>query len=235
MFRNDKELSQKDKEDKINRLRERILSEIELFTVDKQIYEKEIGDIEFSKISWDEENKNYNYKIGNSIIMFKKLSDDIEIPELKKELVSFERYEKCHERLLILLNIMNKPAILLNGTYISRGKKCLHSVIKLQSKEKNEIIDYTKNLIMPEQQYMELTQFNVIEAIKDTEHIEDIREGIENHLIKMGSRLKPYFMFRKELKVDIERNRQFLTKVDNKELIKREEEIQQQRGEFEKY
>ncbi len=118
--------------------------------------------------------------------------------------------------------------------YIKDGKRCFHSVIELQGKKDTYIVDYTLNLIMPKRYYVELTQFKEMETIKDIELLQDIKDGTFKLLGDMGVRTKPYVNFKKELKVDLEKNKMMLQTEEDERLDKRIERLEKQREDFEK-
>ena len=87
---------------------------------------------------------------------------------------------------------------------------------------------------MPKRYYVELTQFEEIETIKDTEVLQDMKDGDFKLFTDMGFRTKTYVNFRKELKVDLEKNKIMLQVEEDEELDKRIEELKKQREDFEK-
>lgn len=117
-----------------------------------------------------------------------------DIEEFKKELKTDKRYHKCHTRTLELSFGMPESNII-TGYEVIEDVKVLHSVLEYKFKNKFYIIDYTKNIIMPKEQYIELTKFKEIERISDLEYIEDLGR-IYNfpHLTD-----KVYVTFQKEL------------------------------------
>jgi len=96
-----------------------------------------------------------------------------DIEELKKELKTDKRYHKCHTRTLGLAFGIPESNIV-TGYEVIENAKVLHSVLEYKYKNKFYIIDYTKNIIMPKEQYIELTKFKEIERISDLEYIEDL-------------------------------------------------------------
>lgn len=199
----------------------------------KKIYEKRFG-IDFSKISYNEKDKKYEYSLGDRQYHFEKLSDVVEDKKTKKELLSNKRYKKCHQKAIELIDCFRNPACILSGIYIKNGKRYLHSVIELQGKKDVYIVDYTLNVIMPKKCYVELTQFEEIERIKDTEVLQDMKDGDFKLFTDMGFRIKTYVNFRKELKVDLEKNRKMIQTEDDEQLNKSIETVKKQREEFEK-
>ena len=192
--------------------------------------------MDFSKISYDEENKKYNYNCGDKVIEFEKFSDSIiNDKKLKKELLSSKRVGKCHYMAIRLISTFQNPVSILSGTYERHGKRHLHSVIELQSvKGDIYIIDSTLNLFMLKQTYMELTQFKEIEVIKDIERAEDEKDGTIQFMKDMNFKGKPYLIFRKELKEDLQKNKLMLQETKDEELDKKIEEIKKQREDFER-
>lgn len=206
---------------------DKILYDIENFT-------KCNANIENNAISYNDKNKNYEYHLEDRVIPFEMFSDSIKNEKLKKELLSNERYGKCHKMVIGLIRYLKNPATILTGVCERHGKNFLHSVIEIQTKNGIKIIDYTLNIIMPKQIYIELTNFQEIETIKDIEMLEDEKDGILNFLADVNSKTKPYLGFRQEMSVDLKKNKTMLETVDNKELNSRIEEVKKQRKEFER-
>ena len=223
---------------------DKILDEIAAFTtlrennpydkIKKKIYEV-FFHMDFSKISYDEENKRYNYNCEDKVIEFEKFSDIINDKKLKKELLSGNRVGKCHYMALRLIQSFNNPVSILSGTYERHGKTHLHSVIELQSvKGDFYIIDGTLNLFMLKQTYMELTQFKKVETIKDIEFMQDEKDGTTQFMKDINFISKPYLTFREELKENLQKNKLMLQETKDEELDKRIEEIKKQREDFER-
>ena len=104
----------------------------------------------------------------------------------------------------------------------------------MQGKKDVYIVDYTLNVIMPKKYYVELTQFEEIERIKDIEALQDRKDGDIKLFEDMGFRMKTYVNFRKEVKVDLEKNRKMIQIEDDEQLNKSIEIVKKQREEFEK-
>lgn len=104
----------------------------------------------------------------------------------------------------------------------------------MQGKKDVYIVDYTLNVIMPKKYYVELTQFEEIERIKDTEVLQDRKDGDFKLFEDMGFTMRTYENFRKELKVDLEKNRKMIQIEDDEQLNKSIEIVKKQRKEFEK-
>lgn len=92
---------------------DRILNEIEFFTIldDNIIKDERLGKqlgFDFSKFICHGKDKKYEYILGDKIIPFEKLSDRIQNEEIKKELMSEERYKmerECHLKVITLILI----------------------------------------------------------------------------------------------------------------------------------
>ena len=124
---------------------------------------------------------------------------------------------------------------LLTGFCERHKKKHLHSVIELQGETGQYIVDYTLNLIMNKQNYIDLTKFEIIEEIKDIDYLEDEKDGILDFLSNYYKfKTKPYLTFRKELKIDLEKNKDMLKTSEDEELNSRIEQIRKQRKDIEK-
>lgn len=97
----------------------------------------------------------------------------------------------------------------------------VHMIYYLETinKKGKYIIDYTKNVIMPKEEYVKLTCFEEIERISDMEYLQHIQK-IKN----FGNiSIKAYTTFGKELVEELEKN-SFMFEED-KELEKKLDEI----------
>lgn len=159
----------------------------------KKTFDEQYG-INYSNIKYNEETKQHEYKVDGKIYTFNELSDITDIEKFKKELKTDKRHHKCHTRTLELSFGVPESNIV-TGYEVIADIKALHSILEYKVKNKLYIIDYTKNIIMPKEQYMELTKFKEIERISDLEYIEDLGR-IYNfpHLTD-----KVYVTFQKEL------------------------------------
>lgn len=159
----------------------------------KKTFDEQYG-INYSNIKYNKETKQYEYEIKGKIYTFNELSDITDIEKFKKELKTDKRHHKCHTRTLELSFGVPESNIV-TGYEVIADIKALHSILEYKVKNKLYIIDYTKNIIMPKEQYMELTKFKEIERISDIEYIEDLGR-IYNfpHLTD-----KVYVTFQKEL------------------------------------
>ena len=151
------------------------LREKRIFKKLLEIYYKKRYSIDFSKITYNKETGQYEYKdeLDGEIYTFNKLSNLLDEQEMKDELESNRRYKKCHEKSMELMLTLPESFILTG--YVKREYgKFLHSVVEIEKQEEPYIIDYTKNLVMPKEQYFKLTNFEQIERISDEEFLEDM-------------------------------------------------------------
>ena len=159
----------------------------------KKTFDEQYG-INYSNIKYNKETKQYEYEIKGKIYTFNELSDITDIEKFKKELKTDKRHHKCHTRTLELSFGVPESNIV-TGYEVIADIKALHSILEYKVKNKLYIIDYTKNIIMPKEQYMELTKFKEIERISDLEYIEDLGKIYNfSHLTD-----KVYVTFQKEL------------------------------------
>ena len=199
-----------------------IISVIQLYTRfrEKSIFSKILKlnferkyKIDFSKIKFNEENQNYEYEFQGEVYTFDKLSKKINDKNIKKELESEKRYRKCHLKSAEIATSLPKSCILTG--YVKRyNGKFLHSIVEIEKEDGKYIIDYTKNIIMPKEQYVKLTEFEELESISDLEYLEYIQR-LENILDLNG---KVLLTFGREIFKELEKN-SFLIK-SNEDLEK---------------
>ena len=199
-----------------------IISVIQLYTRfrEKSIFSKILKlnfekkyKIDFSKIKFNKENQNYEYEFQGEVYTFDKLSKKINDKNIKKELESEKRYRKCHLKSAEIATSLQKSCILTG--YVKRyDGKFLHSIVEIEKEDGKYIIDYTKNIIMPKEQYVKLTEFEELESISDLEYLEYIQR-LENIPDLNG---KVLLTFGREIFKELEKN-SFLIK-SNEELEK---------------
>lgn len=187
----------------------------------KIFFEKKFK-VDFSKIKFNEETKSYEYEFQGEVYTFDKLSDKVDNKKIKKELESEKRYRQCHSKSLELL--LSLPEAYIVTGYVKRiNGKYLHSIVEIEKEKGTYIIDYTKNIIMPKEQYIKLTSFEELERISDMEYLE--------HLQKVsnipGIDLKVYTTYGKEMVKELEKN-SFMIKNDE-DLEKWLDEIRKQK------
>ncbi len=194
-----------------------IISVIQLYTRfrEKSIFSKILKlnfekkyKIDFSKIKFNKENQNYEYEFQGEVYTFDKLSKKINDKNIKKELESEKRYRKCHLKSAEIATSLPKSCILTG--YVKRyDGKFLHSIVEIEKEDGKYIIDYTKNIIMPKEQYVKLTEFEELESISDLEYLEYIQR-LENIPDLNG---KVLLTFGREIFKELEKN-SFLIKND---------------------
>lgn len=178
--------------------------------------------IDFSKIKYNEKTKEYEYEFNGEVYTFDKLSNELENKNVKKELESERRYGQCHEK-SIEISMALPEAYIVTG-YIKENKgKFLHSIVEIEKKNEKYVIDYTKNIIMPKEQYVKLTSFEELERISDMEYLQHVQKLANIPDID----LKVYTTFGKEIVNELEKNA-FMLKKDE-ELEKRLDEIRKQK------
>lgn len=152
----------------------------------------------------------YIFKYEDIEFKFNLLSEVLEFKNpdnnpLKKELVSRERYSKCHDKSLLLVYLDNTSII--TGLENLSGDLILHSVIcKKEDDGKEYIMDYSKNLFMERSLYLKLHDFKILQELNNKTYYLDI-ENI-NKLAPFDSRI--YLVFREELIRDFNKNKQVL-------------------------
>lgn len=181
--------------------------------------------IDFSKIKYNEKIKEYEYEFNGKVYTFDKLSNKLKDKNIKKELESKKRYKQCHEK-SIEISLALPGAYIVTG-YIKENKgKYLHSIVEIEKKNEKYIIDYTKNIIMPKEQYVKLTSFEELERISDMEYLQ-YDPKIQNFQNVSSIDLKTYTTFGKDISKELEKNA-FMLKKDE-ELEKRLDEIRKQK------
>ena len=180
--------------------------------------------IDFSKIKYNDKTEEYEYELNGEVYTFDKLSNGLENKNIKKELESERRYGQCHEK-SIEISMEFPEAYIVTG-YIKENKgKFLHSIVEIEKKNEKYVIDYTKNIIMPKEQYVKLTYFEELERISDMEFLQHFQKILNFTIQKID--LKLYTTFGKEIVKELEKNA-FMLKKDE-ELEKILDEIRKQK------
>lgn len=157
--------------------------------------------IDLNKITFNEKIKQYEYKNNNLTITFDKLSNCFEDKGLIKELTSNKRYGKCHSRAMDISPSIEGSRIVTG--YITLGnQKILHSIIEYEHDSKTIVLDWTRNLKITKEQYMELTNFVELSSFEGKKVIDDIEIIFKN--LNIG--VKTYVVFRDELIRDMQKN-----------------------------
>lgn len=178
------------------------LQEKKIFTkLLKMIYKK--SNIDLNKITFNKEIKQFEYRDNDKVITFDRLSDHFQDEDLKKELMSDKRYGECHSRAMNIAPSI-KDSKIVTGYVTLGNSKVLHSIIEYDVDDKTIVLDWTRNLHITKEQYIELTKFVELSSFDGREVIDDI-ELITGNL-NIG--VKPYVVFREELMRDIKKNPQ---------------------------
>ena len=231
LFRDKDDIRECDKEEK---LRNDILYIIEAYTITREesiftyLLKKYFGasaKIDFSKIVWNAEKREYEFEYLGEKYTFTKLSKGINDIEAIKELESERRYGDCHIA-SINMTVGMKDYNVLTGYLNICGGRYLHSVIETPD---GEIIDWTKNLVMYKDEYIKLTGFKVLESIKS----DDVLEMVIKYRDRNERFMRVMSVFGKELLNDIKRNPDIFKDDEElkKELLKIREENEKQIGE----
>lgn len=157
--------------------------------------------LDLSRITYNVLDKNYKYQYKDKIITFNKFSDKINDDDVKEELLSDKRLHKCHSRSIEMASRIENSKVI-TGFITIENIKILHTVLEFKDKDDNTIIiDYTNNLYITKEQYINLTKFKEISSIDTESIIED------NPIINILNMIyKPYLCFRDEIMTDLQRN-----------------------------
>lgn len=167
---------------------------------------KEIFDYDLDRISYNVETNKYEYREGSLLFEFEKWSDYVYTNFMYEKLTSEDRYKKCHSASLEYaryLSLNGKEAFVVTGYVIVGAKKTLHSVVEIETVDNDVLIlDFTKNLIMNKDQYMELTNFRELNSISAN----FVNGDKDLFFDKLDANIKAYVLFRDEFMRDILRN-----------------------------
>lgn len=152
----------------------------------------------FKYINYNKFKNKYEYKKENIVFDFIKISDLLN-GLYKKELLSEQRYHKCHSMCIKLANYFENSNIL-TGYINILDSKIMHSILEFTMFDEVVVMDWTLNVIMNKEQYFKLTNFNVINIVSSSMIMED------NDLIyNCDITNKTYLLFRNELKQDLDK------------------------------
>ena len=173
--------------------------------------------IDLERITFNKEIGQYEYKNNDLVIFFNKFSNCFDNEKIIKELTSNKRYGECHVKAIEISPSIENSKILTG--YITIGnKKVLHSVIECEHDEKNIVLDWTRNLMITKEQYVELTKFVELSSFEGRKVLDDIEAIIGN--LNIG--VKPYLVFRDELIKDMQKNLHiFQSTEEGKKIHKR--------------
>lgn len=171
--------------------------------------------IDLEKITYNEEIKQYEYILDDKIITFNMLSNFLDDKKIIKELKSNKRYGKCHERSMGYGHNFDNSK-LLTGIITTNTGKYLHTVIEVIQDEKISIIDWTTNLILKKEDFIDLYSFVEISSF-DAKNVFYDREIMNKfELNKLG--IKKYLSYRNEIIKELEQNLNVLTEEEQEEI-----------------
>ena len=134
------------------------------------ILESDVLRKEFSEFKYIEEFDQCIYERNNDSYRFSLLSDFCD----KDELLSEERYHKCHEASYgLTLNSPFEGTYLLTGYVNNSDTDTLHSVVEILNEGELCIIDYTLNVIMLKEDYLKITKFKEKSRLSKEELLKD--------------------------------------------------------------
>ena len=146
--------------------------------------------------------------------------------DIKKELMSNKRHRQCHEKARNIAPSIRGSKIVTG--YVTIGdRKVLHSIIEYDVDNKTVVIDWTSNLHITKEQYVELTKFVELSSFEGRKVIDDIELITENFNIG----IKPYVVFREEIMRDIKKNSQIFQPTEagmkKTECFRKEEQLEE--------
>ena len=163
--------------------------------------------IDSDKIIFNEETKQYEYRDNNTVITFDKISNYFDDRKIKKELTTDDRRHKCHVRSIAIAPSIENSRVVTG--YITIGNnRYLHSVIEYDVENETVVLDWTKNIKISKEQYIELMNFVELSSFEGKNVLKDLEMLSEN--IELG--VKTYAVFRDELMRDIQKNQQLFEK-----------------------
>ena len=129
---------------------------------------------------------------------FKMMDDYMESNQVKEELRSDERYRKCGEMAISIAYSVDENVNIIIGYLNMFNGKIIHSVIERFKDSESYIFDYTRNLVMRKEDYFDITNFKVLNIVKNS----DLKKDIEL-LRGLNIYTKPYLIFRDEMMRDL--------------------------------
>ena len=212
-FRNDNEYLRPNKEnDKI------LGADNDGIFLTEEDFEENVMDIEIDSFTLNNK-ENHHIKKDNDEYYYKKnllarkvyfnlFSSVVEVPEIREELHSEERYGHCHFNSKAILNSISKDSY--DEAYVVSGKVRLnkyqyvyHSWVEISVNNKTIVIDYNRNLIMGKKDYYNMKKPVIINKT-DMDTINKLEE-YERALLPLPCNLELYFS--KEILKDLEKNK----------------------------
>ena len=193
-----------------------------LFAIDNYTLKKEgilqrpinkINEIAFKiktdNITYNSDTKLYEYKEEKKdTYHFDTISRYIfENNEIKNELETKKRYRKCHMRSIDLALAIGDAKVV-TGIAKLNGVEFLHSVVEIMLDNKTLYLDWTRNIMMPQDEYKRLFRYREISKVDIKNIISDIE-----YIRAFNLNIEEYLLFRDELMKDVEKNKSVFQKV----------------------
>lgn len=193
-----------------------------LFAIDNYTLKKEgilqrpinkINEIAFKiktdNITYNSDTKMYEYKEEKKdTYHFDTISRYIfENSEIKNELETKKRYRKCHMRSIDLALAIGDAKVV-TGIAKLNGVEFLHSVVEIMLDNKTLYLDWTRNIMMPQDEYKRLFRYIEISKVDIKNIISDIE-----YIRAFNLNIEEYLLFRDELMKDVEKNKSVFQKV----------------------
>lgn len=164
-------------------------------------------------ILYDNKKEKYKIKRKFGFFTFDLLSNMICDKEVKEQLLSKDRYNKCHQNAIMIARLLSEEDK--KTTYIVGGKfkvneidYLLHSWIEID--EKNVVIDFNHNIVMNRDEYYKLYK---VQPISKT-IISEMEDIIETVIYDAKLYVHPIVLnyFGRELMSDLKKNKKILQK-----------------------
>ena len=135
---------------------------------------------------------------------------DYFLENCKEELRSDDRLGKCTETSIGFALATGKDSKVMIGYLDNSKDKILHAVYLDCGYDKEYVFDYTMNLVMTKNQYLELMDFKIINEVNGEDLINDrkVLKAFEHFGTKF------YLCFRDEIMKDLEKNKKILKLED---------------------
>lgn len=181
---------------------------------------KKVG-IDFDKITYDEENKEYVYEDNDLIIRFDLISNGFkkekETEDIINELTSKKRKGRCHNRSIQFARSFEGSKVV-TGYITFADSKILHTFVECNSKKNEKIVlDWTLNLKVKKEDYVKLTKFEELNSIPS----EKINDEIDLIYKNLDMSIKSTVLFWDEIVMDLKRNEHILKNEEENKKIKR--------------
>ena len=194
-----------------------ILFAIDNYTLKKEgILQRPINKI--NEIAFKIKTDNITYNSDTNMYEYKEEKKDtyhfdiisryiFENNEIKNELETKKRYRKCHMRSIDLALAIGDAKVV-TGIAKLNGVEFLHSVVEIMLDNKTLYLDWTRNIMMPQDEYKRLFRYREISKVDAKNIISDIE-----YIRAFNLNIEEYLLFRDELMKDVEKNKSVFQKV----------------------